>query len=69
MLSASTFNVKCPISTSKRLENIKANKMETGKYFKKRMTISGKPLYFTKIKGATRGTQDTTNPKRMATET
>ena len=50
-----------PVTT---LERIKAKIIETGKNFKKRSTIAGKPLYLTKMKGIIRGIQ-VTRPEKI----
>ena len=52
-----------PVTT---LERIKAKIIETGKNFKKRSTIAGRPLYLTKMKGIIRGIQ-VTKPEKITT--
>lgn len=46
----------CPNLTEKKLENVRANKIERGRNF-------------TNMNGATLGTQETTKPKRIARKT
>lgn len=56
----------CPNLTEKKLENVRANKIERGRNFKNFTRLFGSPLYFTNMNGATLGTQETTKPKRIA---
>lgn len=61
----------CPNLTEKKLENVRANKIERGRgrNFKNFTRLFGSPLYFTNMNGATLGTQETTKPKRIARKT
>ncbi len=59
----------CPNLTEKKLENVRANKIERGRNFKNFTRLFGSTLYFTNMNGATLGTQETTKPKRIARKT
>ncbi|SUN05640.1 Uncharacterised protein [Streptococcus agalactiae] len=48
----------CPNLTEKKLENVRANKIERGRNFKNFTRLFGSPLYFTNMNGATLGTQE-----------
>ena len=57
---------RCPDWAVVTLDKIRAKIIDTGKYFRKRSTIGGSPLYFTKIKGRTRGSHVTRAEQRIA---